>query len=476
RGIARIGPGITVQAWPGDSLLAPRSCVLLAAPDGFLYFGLQDGLARVDPRAGEIRGERVPGPTGPVLALAWTDDGLWWSDGDRVVSLGGESLELPAGVRDSDALVVHMHQDTLWVGHTYGRLSAWSHGTWWNHGPEDGLPDADVLSLLVVQGSLSVGTRQGLYVEERRGCGSRFVPVEAGPSGIVRAQAIQAGVHWAGGSAGLWKRDETGWWPFSLWPGASEVRSLEATAETLWVTAGSGGVAYHDGTQWTQPPRDGSLVEAFFDGMHRSSDGRFVFATDAGPAIREGSIVRLLDGFPGAFPTTVRWWNQRPVCGTYRGLWILHPDGLWSSLGVLDGLPGAQIRCLANDPDGGLWIGSTRGLGWLPDIFPPDPNLDPGDRSSAVHELAPAGASLRIRSVPAGVLIDCTAVADIVRIDIVDVRGRRVRVLNPGREERQALWDTRDQAGRPVPAGVYFARASTRSAPNICSGRILMAR
>lgn len=50
------------------------------------------------------------------------------------------------------------------------------------------------------------------------------------------------------------------------------------------------------------------------------------------------------------------------------------------------------------------------------------------------------------------------------RLDVLDVRGARVRtleqgVLEPGAHTR--VWDGRDDGGRAVPAGVYLARAAT---------------
>ena len=46
------------------------------------------------------------------------------------------------------------------------------------------------------------------------------------------------------------------------------------------------------------------------------------------------------------------------------------------------------------------------------------------------------------------------------KIIIYDVSGRRVRGLDAGNAGGRvgATWDGRDDAGRPVPAGVYFAR------------------
>jgi choice-of-anchor B domain-containing protein len=51
-----------------------------------------------------------------------------------------------------------------------------------------------------------------------------------------------------------------------------------------------------------------------------------------------------------------------------------------------------------------------------------------------------------------------------VRVELVDVTGRQLRVLHDGRAEAGRLslsWDGADGRGRRVPAGLYFARATT---------------
>jgi hypothetical protein len=44
------------------------------------------------------------------------------------------------------------------------------------------------------------------------------------------------------------------------------------------------------------------------------------------------------------------------------------------------------------------------------------------------------------------------------RVEILDVAGRRVRVLQGGAGAEELVWDTTDERGRPVSSGVYFVR------------------
>jgi hypothetical protein len=58
-------------------------------------------------------------------------------------------------------------------------------------------------------------------------------------------------------------------------------------------------------------------------------------------------------------------------------------------------------------------------------------------------------------------------VASAVTIEVLDLQGRRIRLLRDGPAAAgpvTASWDGRDTAGRPAPAGLYFARASAGAA------------
>ena len=79
-------------------------------------------------------------------------------------------------------------------------------------------------------------------------------------------------------------------------------------------------------------------------------------------------------------------------------------------------------------------------------------------------------------SVPYGVpALDGAARAP-VRIDVFDVRGRSVRRLLEGEKAPgtyQALWDGRDDRGRPVQSGVYFFRLRVASDTHVRKAMLL---
>jgi len=62
-----------------------------------------------------------------------------------------------------------------------------------------------------------------------------------------------------------------------------------------------------------------------------------------------------------------------------------------------------------------------------------------------------------------GLLVDLPAATD-ARVEIFDLTGRRVRTISSGTMPKGAtvlMWDGRDDAGRPAPPGVVFARLTT---------------
>jgi hypothetical protein len=65
----------------------------------------------------------------------------------------------------------------------------------------------------------------------------------------------------------------------------------------------------------------------------------------------------------------------------------------------------------------------------------------------------------------------------VVRLEIYDVAGRRVRAILDGPAapgERHAAWNGLDEAGRLAPAGVYFWRLETQQGS--ASGKVSLVR
>ena len=478
RGLAWIGSDLGVHAFPASPLLAQRCHALVEGEEGFLYVGLDAGLARLHLDRLEEDATLVAGIAGPVVALARTRGEIWWSAGSQVSSLTGQELLLPAGPAANFTLALLARSEAsgarAWFGHPFGMASCFLDPDWAHFGAEQGLPPADITSFLFLGDTLFVGTATaGLFVRRdalsmphlpripyasvrKAAAGSpHFVPVAGAPTHIA-TQAFARGLQWVGGDAGLHARRGGAWEELPLWPGAHTVVDLIGAGDTLWASASYAGLAFHAGQTWLQPPCSSALLGAYFGSLSRDGRGHIAVATDRGLALWDGALLQPAPGSPDAFLLDVQWWGTEVACGTHRGLWILGADGTWSLRGVLEGLPGAQVRALDQDAAGHLWVATTRGLGRLPPgDTPSPPHAGQGPHPGGLQPpLAPQG-------MPGGfdtrggnaVRSEVTPAA----IAVYDVRGRFVCRLEPNTEPIPH-WDGRDAHGRTTGRGVYFLR------------------
>ncbi|HZL84836.1 MAG TPA: two-component regulator propeller domain-containing protein [Candidatus Krumholzibacteria bacterium] len=465
-GLAWIGADLRVHSFAGHPVLGRRIHALTEGADGLLYLGLDDGLARFDPNRPDETAARIPGVSGPIVALAITFDALWFSDGNTIASLTGHQLPLPNGPATNYGLALLAHRDTLWVGHPFGLASTFTEGAWVPWGANEGLPADDITSFLHREGKLYAGSASsGLFVLAGPNTGRSFPRLDsshkassgrlsfnpvAGAPLQISTQANARGSHWVGGSSGLSVRRGLTWEGFPLWPGASEVVDVLSVGDTLWVSGSHAGVAYHDGRTWIVPPCASEFAGAHFGRLSRGADGRIVIATDRGIAWWDGLNVIRLPGSPSDSVTDIQMWGTTIAAGTHRGLWVLDPHGVWRLFGVLDGLPGAQIRALDVDANGSLWVGTTRGIGLMQPLAP--------DANPARHQ--PPDSPMRRSAVRT--TSDTAPQAEITMpatsVSLYDVRGRLVRQLE-ATSEGTWLWDARDSKGKLVPSGVYYARS-----------------
>ncbi len=462
-GLARIGPGVRVTTFAVDSLLSRRIEVLLHGADGALYAGVGDGVVRIDPASQNTRAERIVSHARPIVALAWSLDTLWWSDGESVRARTGGTRALPLELAANAAIAIARLDDTTWVGHPFGRVSHFADGAWTRLAAEHGLPPADVRDFLRRGAQVYAGTTSGLYVHDAETAppgDPQFQRVPGAPDDVV-AQAAWRGAHWVGGANGLWRTDGDTWRQVRLWSGAHAITALDVVRDTLWASAGYDGIACHDGARWGRPPVVASLVGAYWGRVATSAKGRIAFATSRGVAQWQAGIVRDVRDAPNVFVTDVAWWNDHLAVGEPRGLWLHAPDGSWRRLGVLDGLPGARVRGVAADATS-LWIATTRGVGrFLPSDF--DFALASVRRAIRTAERVPSP----LHALPSGVHVVRGARAvwtlrvgtdsGARLLHLYDVRGRRVRVLRRG-ASGGFEWDTRDVRGRALASGVFFAR------------------
>jgi hypothetical protein len=476
-GIAKLDLQLQVSHWPQDPYLSQRALTLFKGPSSHVYAGWWGGLFRIVTvpyddelhKTGAPLVEPLPGIDEAILSTCWAS-ALWWTAGDSLVSFLGATLHPPTGMADNSVLCIARHEDAIWLGHPAGQMSRVqtepgqnglpSFETWQHFSPQDGLPHSNLNCLWFHDGTLFVGSGAGLYQQSGLGTGPSFQTVDQLPPEDVRTQATWRGSHWVGGEAGLWESDGSGWWQIPLWPGASEVQSISATAETLWVTAGMGGIAARVGNSWTVPQRHPSLAVAAFADVAVSNNGIAYAATNVGVAFINNHLVAPLT--PASPPDVQRllWHDASLFVGTPLGLYRWTPGRNWQNWTILDGLPGSDVQAIAAAPAPFILLGTAQGAGFFPVA------LQPTDVPSDTHDLAAS------KSAATNICLIASRQGNLLRVPIphedatsmrlYDIRGR---YLNEWRSDEPGFLVGRATThnGQRLGTGLYFGRFPTKA-------------
>ncbi len=228
--------------------------------------------------------------------------------------------------------------------------------------------------------------------------------------------------------------------------------------------AGGGIVGWYD-------LRSGSTSDYYLQRLDGS--GARLWGDDALPLCTAPGGQSNLEVIPDGEHGAIAVWADDRVPGT-RNLYAqrVGPAGnpLWAVDGILVGgaEPGSQDQPAIVASGGGVIVAFADWRGTSTDLYAQQFSLDgllavavvgvePGERSREPHGLAVA---------PLPARVDVTFSFDArsagpVLLDLFDLQGRRLRRLG-GRTDPPGVhhlrWDLRDEAGRPVGAGIYLAR------------------
>ncbi len=368
------------QAWTTQEGL-PQNTVsaLLQTPDGYLWFGTEEGLVRFDGSSFTVYDKtKVKGlrdnavsalcldSSGSIWVGTWSGDLLRVKDGVFEDMSGGQ-----APLRGGVWSIVDDESGGLWAATSLGLLRIRG-GKRTLYTTRDGLP-ADDLRALCRDGSggLWIGTRgDGLF---RMRAGRFETPPETAPlrdTGIWSLLTGRDGALWIGTTAGGLSRLKDGRLA-PVWEASNlqrqGIRALcEDRGGNLWVGTYGGGLSRmtggrvqtltlkngfpDDSVNALFEDREGSLwVGTWGSGLVRLTNGKFMTYT-------------ARDGLAGNI--------QRVVCQDATGaLWIgtsgsglsRFENGRFTTFDKTNGLSGDSVRALLPARDGSLWAGTEAG-------------------------------------------------------------------------------------------------------------------
>lgn len=152
---------------------------------------------------------------------------------------------------------------------------------------------------------------------------------------------------------------------------------------------------------------------------------------------------------------------------------LLEANPLWGPMQVRDALRSTATK--AATPDNTYGWGVIRGWNALQAATGAPEIAGPGAAGGAVDDAGAIYVSPNPASATSTLQLQLRAGAALERLEIVDVRGRRVKSWENGGgvggAERNATfsWDGRDETGLAVPSGIYWARASLRDGSTLAT-------
>jgi ligand-binding sensor domain-containing protein len=324
-----------------------------------------------------------------ISAVAPSDEGLlvgtFYSDRDggglqrQVGEAEWESLDFPSVNTEDDptqlsnrvtTLLVDPDSGDIWAGTTTG-LGRYDGSEWTRYGVDEGLPNAVVTALKMVEGILLVGTQDGLAAFNGESFDAVSEVTLQSITGIVPASD---GSVWLSGGGGIWRRNPDGeWvsWDYTDMPSYGLYSGVEGPNGTLYFGSEDGLVTFQgdDYNFWRAPAVP--VHEAFDRILPRPDAGELWFSEEYGPEpdiLNTSDLVwqpppdgSACDGCdPLVFDETGRAW-----AGGDSGLWVFETSDEISHYTTGDGLPSDLVRSVAVGPEGTAWIGTDAGLAYF---------------------------------------------------------------------------------------------------------------
>ncbi len=335
--LARLGvasPGeFLVQTWDASSGLPHNTVRAIAqTPDGYLWIGTENGLARFDGvRFENFERENTAALPNPNVDFL------------RVDACG-----------------------TLWVG-AKSHIAAWDG----RRLVEPGLPlaNGDQMDELIFSRSneLAFGTAQGCVIRGRLTAQGNYSWTSSRPTSLSQFAVDARGEIWQLTSDGeLWRMADAQPEAVRVPEGAGKVVQVVADdGGRIWLGAEHGLLTSDGGNFQMVPPPPGE-TEFSVTELFSTSDGALGVVTGGHLwKLKNSSWQRIADDWPVHKPPLKKLLDDREGNAWFSrfggGLVRLGRDGRVLALSASDGLPVDRVRRLFQDREGNLWVGIDRG-------------------------------------------------------------------------------------------------------------------
>jgi diguanylate cyclase (GGDEF)-like protein len=350
---------------------------LLVAQDGALWMGTTRGGVTRHKDGEWTTFTRDDGLAGnEVLCLAEDTQGRIWvgteADGVGIIDQGQFKVITPQqGLNDKAVLAIaERHPGEMWLTTRNGVVRIIDDEVT-AFGQDDGLPSGPVLSVFSdPRGSLLFGTQNGIYLW-RDGAFQPHLGWLSGGRGQVSKLLVDSdGALWAGTfSDGLFRVLDTGVDGLKTHTGLPNNRIsalFEDLEGNLWVGT-SGGLARLKSAPFSVLSMRNGLSDNYVRAVLEAKDGSMWIATSNGLNQVDGSNNRVYTTADGLASNSVLSLLETEDgslwVGTYgAGINILREGKVVDLISAPESLPGNHIRSMVETRDGSIWVGAIGGL------------------------------------------------------------------------------------------------------------------
>jgi len=314
-----------------------------------------------------------------VQAIEQTGDGyLWLGTQEGLVRFDGavmtvfdknERADMPF---DYIRVLFEDSRGRLWIGAPIG-LMHYEDQSFVSHLDDPQAPRSRIYAIAETpDGTIWIGAQTGLY----RWRDGRFEEVDHNDATDLKAvYALAAdgkGRLWIGAANGLFLMEEERFFQFTVDQGlaGNRIHSVCPAADgSLWIGA-EGGLSHFDSGRFTNYTVEDGLASNTILSLLEDRDGVLWVGSNNGVArLHQGRVLPDPDYGAMAVKDEILAFEEDSEGSIWFGSWTtgLHRcrEGLFTTLGQPEGLPGDVTRAVLEARDGALWIGSLSGLARL---------------------------------------------------------------------------------------------------------------